>query len=208
MKKVAVVYSSKHGQTEKIARYMEDKLQERGFSTQVINVNRETPLSSEVDGVIYGGPVYGGKFSKQLIQWTKRHRATLDKLPTAFFTVSLNAADKHPEARKADSELIQKFVTQSEFAPNQTASIAGALKYRNYFWPMRLLMRRISRKACGDTDMSRNYEYTVWAQVDHFLSSFQKMTSVETSKAKVAELRFIGHSAKEAPGAAQSAPGP
>jgi menaquinone-dependent protoporphyrinogen oxidase len=33
-------------------------------------------------------------------------------------------------------------------------------------------MRRISRKEGGDTDTSRDYEYTDWAAVDRFAAEF------------------------------------
>lgn len=175
MKKIAIVYATKFGQTKKIAKYIEEKLQERGFSTQLLNVKENSQLSSEVEGVIYGGPVYQGKFSRQLIQWVKKNRPLLNTLPTALFTVSLNAADKRAEARAADLQLIQNFIAQSGYAPNLSDSFAGALMYRSYFWPVRLLMRRISRLAGGDTDTSKNYEYTDWARIESFLSSFQNL---------------------------------
>jgi menaquinone-dependent protoporphyrinogen oxidase len=190
MKKIAIVYATKFGQTEKIARYMEDKLQQRGFSTQLLNASEKEPLSPEVDGVVYGGPVYSGKFPKRLIQWVRSNRASLDRIPTALFTVSLNAADKRPEARAADRMLIRKLIEQSGFAPGLTASFAGALKYRDYFWPIRLIMRRISRSAGGDTDTSKNYEYTSWPKVDSFLSSFLSAKERASSIVDLADRRL------------------
>ncbi len=190
VKKIAIVYATKYGQTEKICRYMEDRLQQRGFSTQLIDAARETPLSSEVDGIVYGTPVYRGKFSRPLVAWVKKNRKTLEKLPTALFTVSLNAADKHPEARDADRALVRQLIEQTGFVPNLTACFAGALKYREYYWPVRLLMRRISRRAGGDTDTSKNYEYTVWAKVDAFLTAFQNAKGRVSSVVDLEERRF------------------
>jgi menaquinone-dependent protoporphyrinogen oxidase len=46
--------------------------------------------------------------------------------------------------------------------------IAGALKYSRYPLPLRWLMKRIAAKAGGDTDTSRDYEYTDWAQVEAY----------------------------------------
>lgn len=194
MKKIAIVYSTKHGQTEKIARYMEDKLQQRGFSTQIINTGEVTPLSSEVDGVIYGAPVYRGQFPKSIVSWVKKNKATLAQMPTALFTVSLNAADQRPEAREADRMLIHSFIDLSGFAPGLTASIAGACKYRDYYWPVRLLMKRISRLAGGNTDTSRNHEYTVWPKVDAFLTAFQNVNVRNTSVVDLAGRRGLNES--------------
>lgn len=194
MRKIAIVYSTKYGQTEKIARYMADWLQQRGISTLTIDASSGAPISSEVNGVIYGGPVYRGKFPKKLILWVKKNKESMARIPTALFTVSLNAADKRPEAREADLFLIQKFIEQSSFAPRMTASFAGALKYREYFWPIRLIMRRISRLAGGDIDTSRNYEYTSWPKVDAFLNVFQNMKRNDSSPVDPAQRRVANGS--------------
>lgn len=175
MKKIAIVFASRHGQTSKIAHYMENKLQEQGFSTQLIDAaGPDTHLHSEADGVIYGSPVYRGKFESSVLRWVKNHKANLRRMPSALFTVALNAADQRPSARAADDGLLCSFMTQTSWVPSYVASFAGALKYREYFWPIRLLMKRISREAGGSTDTSRNHEYTSWAQVDSFVATFAR----------------------------------
>ena len=40
------------------------------------------------------------------------------------------------------------------------ATFAGALRYRDYGLLKRLMMKWIARQEGGDTDTSRNYEYT------------------------------------------------
>ncbi len=172
MKKIALVYSSKHGQTEKIARYMEAKLQERGYSTQLLEASGNFSLNSCVDAVICGSPVYAGKFRQPLLRWVQNHRKEMHDFPVGLFTVTLNAADKHQTARADDSRLLRELISQTGLHPSHVASFAGALKYRSYWWPTRWMMRRIAAKAGGDTDTSRDHEYTSWAQVDSFLSAF------------------------------------
>lgn len=173
MKKIAIVYASKHGQTAKIARYMEEKLQEQGYSTQLINCTvRPWTLSSFADAALLGSPVYAGKFSKHLTQWAREHEAWLAKVPVGVFTVSLNAADQRPNARPEDKRLLRELTAQLRVSPTHVASIAGALKYRSYWWPIRLMMKRIAAEAGGSTDTSRDHELTSWPRVDNFLHSF------------------------------------
>ncbi len=43
--------------------------------------------------------------------------------------------------------------------------IAGALKYTQYNWFIRWVMKGIARKEGGSTDTSRDHEYTDWRQV-------------------------------------------
>lgn len=52
--------------------------------------------------------------------------------------------------------------------------VAGALLYTRYNWIERWVMRRIVRKAGGDTDTSRDYEYTNWAELRAFVEQFAR----------------------------------
>ena len=179
MKKIAIVYASKQGHTRKIAAYMAGKLQERGFSTQLIDAASEGPLPSTVDAVIAGSPVYAGKFRSTLLRWVHAHHAELARLPFGLFSVTLNAADQHLSAPPHDQRLLRELISACGIVPGHLASIAGALKYREYSWPVRRMMRNIAEKAGGDLDTSRDYEYTNWAYVDAFLDAFtgQKLRS-------------------------------
>jgi menaquinone-dependent protoporphyrinogen oxidase len=53
--------------------------------------------------------------------------------------------------------------------------IAGALKYSRYPLPLKWMMSRIARKAGQVTDMSSDYEYTDWQQVEDYASRLYKM---------------------------------
>ncbi|MNC94612.1 Protoporphyrinogen IX dehydrogenase [menaquinone] [compost metagenome] len=50
--------------------------------------------------------------------------------------------------------------------------MAGALPYSKYNWVKRWMMRRIVAKAGGDTDTSRDYEYTDWNDLRAFAKEF------------------------------------
>lgn len=173
MQQVAVAYASRHGQTEKIAKYLAEGLGRRGLSFRLIDASGGPGrFDEEFDAVICGSPVYRGKFPASVVNWAKTHKRHINKVPSAFFTVTLNAADKRPQAREADRLLRERFGLETACRPILSASFAGALKYRSYWWPVKLLMKRISKKAGGDTDTSKDYEYTDWKQVNEFLENF------------------------------------
>jgi menaquinone-dependent protoporphyrinogen oxidase len=52
--------------------------------------------------------------------------------------------------------------------PDVVGLFAGALAYRRYGWFKRHLMRSIARRQGGDTDMTRDFEYTDWDAVTEF----------------------------------------
>ncbi len=174
MKTVAIVYHSKYGQTEKICHYIRNRLIDQGFGVEVLNIDApEKPeLEKSVSAVIVAAPVYAGQFSKDLIRWVKNRKPALIARETAFFSVSLNSADRRPQARKDDDRLLLEFIKATSWSPNFIASIAGAIKYKDYWWPIRYVLRRISRDAGGPLDTSQNYEMTDWTVVDEFVDSF------------------------------------
>ena len=55
--------------------------------------------------------------------------------------------------------------------------VAGALPYTRYGWIKRMMMRRIVAKAGGDTDTSRDYEYTDWNDLRVSSRDFAELTA-------------------------------
>lgn len=173
MKTAAIIYCSRHGQTEKIADYMRGRMTQAGLGVEIYSdAALPESLSPATDFVIVGAPVYAGRFPPKLLDWVRRHQAELRNKPSAFFSVSLNVADHRPQCRVADDWLIRKFVSATGWQPAYVASLAGALKYSKYNWFLRRMMRRISRKAGGPVDMAKDYELTDWSAVDSFVDSF------------------------------------
>lgn len=174
MKTITIVYATTKGQTAKIAGYMRNELKESGFEVHLIDAqSHQTDLAPETDLVIYGGPVYAQRFPKALIQWVRSHHKQLSRPVTAFFSVSLNAADQRASARAADDRLLREFINETGFVPDYIASFAGALKYLSYSWPVRQIMKLISSSAEGGTDTRRDYEYTDWSHVHAFLEAIK-----------------------------------
>jgi menaquinone-dependent protoporphyrinogen oxidase len=56
--------------------------------------------------------------------------------------------------------------------------VAGALPYTRYNIVKRWIMRRIVAKAHGDTDTTRDYEYTDWQAVGQFAHDFSQRVEV------------------------------
>lgn len=91
--KIFIIYSSLYGQTEKISFKMTQVAQSRGFKAQAIDVNSAEAQSINEDCyVILGSSIYIGKSDSALRRWAKKYHWLLENVPSAFFTVSLNAA--------------------------------------------------------------------------------------------------------------------
>lgn len=174
MQNVAIVFASKQGQTRKIAHAMVEQLAKRGIAAQLYDLSqpKRPQLGAHVDGIIVGGPVYMGRFPRRLQRWVRDHHDRLRAHPSAFFSVSMNAADNRSEMRRADDELLEKFVEHTGWAPDFVASFAGAIKYREYNWLVRRVMKSKSDAAGVKTQTNLDYEFTDWQAVKEFVTDY------------------------------------
>jgi menaquinone-dependent protoporphyrinogen oxidase len=174
MPKILIVYASNHGHTAKVAARIGAGL-ERDAATvdlhRLDNANGEpTPLG--YDAAIVGGSIHAGHHQGELVDWVKRHHTALEMCPSAFFTVCLTAADDTDESRTATREYLDDFVERTGWTPARSVTFAGALQYREYDFPTRLVMRLLMHRGQHPTDTSRDYDYTDWAAVDRWAHAF------------------------------------
>lgn len=180
MAEVLVLFASREGQTEKIARRMAAVLEAKGHRVEIRDVDRS---SGEVDlgryGAIFvGAPIRMGHYLPSIVRFVREQREALQRVPSAFFSVSLAVAhhmngDRRNREGPAESmRVVEKFTRTTGWIPHRIELVAGALPYSKYNFLIRFIMRRISAHAGGDTDTSRDYEYTDWPAVDRFASEF------------------------------------
>lgn len=168
MGRVLVVYASKHGQTAKIAARLSEELTHLGHTAELRAVRDLAAVDGleKWDAVLIGAPVYTGRYPRRLRKWVGARAARLSKMPTAFFSVCLGILEAGNAAtQRAEHEIVNDFLESSHWRPELTRIFAGALPYTRYNWLVRRLMRRIAAKAGGDTDVTRDFEYTDWEQV-------------------------------------------
>lgn len=174
MARILILYGSGEGQTAKIAHEMAAVARGLDHRVTLIDGARVPEAFSlrDHDAAIIGASVHVGRHQPYVRDFIAAHRAELDMLPTAFFSVSLSAASRKPDEREAAQNLLDEFLKQLHWQPRQTASFAGALKYRRYGLLKRWLMWLISRAERGGTDRRKDYEYTDWDAVTRFTREF------------------------------------
>ncbi|WP_049927766.1 flavodoxin domain-containing protein [Halopiger goleimassiliensis] len=169
-----VCYGSSEGQTRKIATRMASVLESAGHRVRLVDA-AERPIDLDVgayDGVLVGASIHAGRHQTAVREFVRAHTGVLNRVPSGFVSVSLTAAHEDPAERAPAEELLEGFLEETGWNPDATLTVAGALKYSQYGRFKRFLMRRIAGKAGGDTDTSRDYEYTDWEDVDAFAREF------------------------------------
>ena len=171
MSSILIVHSSFDGQTERIAVRIAGVLGRLGHQVEVRPVDTHPSLEG-FDAVIVGGAVRVGSYARALRNWAREMAPVLRSRPNAFFSVCLSAAGK--DGLEEAQRCVDKFKAQVGWEPHDTRIFAGALPYRRYGMVLRLVMRFIVGRAGGDTDTSRDYEYTDWGAVEGFAGAFSR----------------------------------
>jgi menaquinone-dependent protoporphyrinogen oxidase len=169
MANVLIVYATKEGQTEKIARHIADTVQRAGHDVMLVDVAHE-PAPADLapfDAILVGAPLHG-TYPRCILRFVRAHRALLEQKQAAFFSVGLAVASRTSDGRAQTLAVVDHFVQSTGWRPARVELIAGALPYSKYNFLVKFVMRRISAHEGGDTDTSRDYEYTDWPAVERF----------------------------------------
>jgi menaquinone-dependent protoporphyrinogen oxidase len=193
MKKLAVLYATREGQTRRIAEHAASIARARGWFTDVFDV-AELDDGWKLDGyasVLLAASIHAGKHEREMLQFVKRHRTELEGMPSALLSVSLTQANAEDPARAASVRLeaqkdvqrmLDDFYTSTGFRPTRVSAVAGALLYSRYNLLIRYVMKRIAKSAGGPTDTSRDYELTDWAALDRFIADFVGAASARSAE--------------------------
>src|SRR5215813_13085955 len=183
MKTIAVLYATREGHTRRIASYLADTFRAHGLSAHVMDVaTRAAEFCVDAySAAVLCASVHGGRHEQEMIKFVKQRLNELDRIPTAFISVSLSQAGaqdaKQPPERRDEAaadvkKMIELFLRETGWRPSRIKPVAGALAYTKYNFLLRFIMKRIARKAGADTDTSRDFQYTDWATLDRFVEEF------------------------------------
>ena len=177
---VLIVYGSKEGQTAKIAERMAQIIRNRDLQASIYS-GKEIPADFATDGfdaAIVGGSIHIAKYPAYLREFVTKHRDWLNKVPSAFFTVCM-AIQSHNAAEREEAENFGKnFIETTQWRPALVETFAGAVKYTQYNFITRFIMKRITKREGGSTDTSQDHEYTDWDAVARFTNRFLEKISV------------------------------
>ena len=169
--KALILYSSRDGQTHAISSYIASELKEQCSCDVIDLAHAEHVDLKSYDQVMIGASIRYGHFNAVLDKFVKKHAETLNQMPSAFFGVNLTA--RKPEKRSPQTNAyVRKFLLSSPWEPAICGVFAGALRYPRYRWFDKVMIQLIMRMTGGETDTSKEVEYTDWQQVAKFAEDF------------------------------------
>lgn len=175
--KILIVYGTSEGQTRKIARFMEDVLQDANHQVVIADATEEPHAPTNFDVILVGSSIHMHKYHAAVRGYVSQNINELNKRPSAFFSVCLAVASDIEEEHQEVHNIAKTFLSETGWNPKETSHIAGALKYTKYDFFKRLIMRMIAKKQGGSTNTSEDHEYTDWDAVKKFVLDFVNKNS-------------------------------
>ena len=161
---ILVVYGSTYGQTRRVATRLAERLVDAGH---LVDVHRgdQVPSSPPVEhyrGCVVAASVLAGRYQRYIHSFVQDHCEWLNMVPSAFVSVS-GAGQGAPVQAMG---YIDKFRRETGWRPRLCRSFTGAVAYTRYPWWLRWYMQRISRRKGLPVDVTRDWDFTEWGEVD------------------------------------------
>jgi menaquinone-dependent protoporphyrinogen oxidase len=168
VKKAVLLYSSREGQTRKIMSHIEGEL--KGFACETIDLNDAKGIDlSQFDRIVIGASIRYGHLNKVLYEFIQTNLQQLVSQNAAFFCVNLTARkEDQGKDTPEGSAYIKTFLKKSPWQPNLIGVFAGALFYPRYNFFDKTMIRFIMSMTGGETDTTKEVEYTNWNKVSLF----------------------------------------
>ena len=181
MKSVLVAYGTTEGQTRAIAQFIANALQERGVKVELLDSAeaRAAQVQPIYSAAILCGSLHRQRYQATLVRFVKDNAAWLSGIPAAFVAVSLTAVLVDERSRHDLQAIAEAFYRDTGWTPAITHHAAGALRYTQYGYIKRQVMRLIARRQGGDTDTTRDHQYTDWDDLTRFVEEFLAATSLQ-----------------------------
>ena len=169
MSSFLILYGTGEGQTATVAERIATTISERGHEASAVDV-RDRPDSFTLDAydaVVVGASIHVGKHQDGVRDFVTANGDALSGIPTAFFQLSLSSAT---EAKREEAAgYVESFVTDTGWHPDRIGQFGGALRFSEYGFLKRLVMKRIAKDLLADErDPGDDVEFTDWDAVDAF----------------------------------------
>jgi menaquinone-dependent protoporphyrinogen oxidase len=189
MATILTLFGTGEGQTAKIADSITEGFRTYGHETTTVNVAEIEPELDleEFDAVLVGASVHYGRQQKSIRKWVKTNRDALVRKPNGFFQVSGASGAKNDEGLAEATGYLDKFIDATNWQPDRIALFGGALRFSEYGFLKRALLKFIVRNQEFETDESGDAELTDWESVVSFAGEFAAFVEERLSEAVEAD---------------------
>ncbi|MCX8997713.1 protoporphyrinogen oxidase [Rhizobiaceae bacterium BDR2-2] len=172
---ILVGYTSIEGQTRKIASAIAEQVEDRGHRAILFDVASMAEYALErPEAAILCAPVHGGRYPAPFFEFVRGERDWLNSVPSAFVSVSLMIVSDFTDERDEARHFADLLVAETGWTPREVAHVAGALRFTEYDFFKRWMVRRIAAKAPANEGAAgtADREFTDWREVALFVDGW------------------------------------
>lgn len=183
MKPILILYATREGHTRTISEHIADSIRARDIDVVLRDVNEivrgdDTDLD-DYSAALLAASVHAGRHEPDMARFVEGARDALERMPTAFLSVSLTEAGAEDASRTPEGRaeaganaaaMMDRFFERTGWHPARAQPVAGALMYSKYNLVVRWVMKRIARKEGASTDTSKDHVFTNWEALDGFVA--------------------------------------
>lgn len=161
MKKVLIAYSSKAGSTSEIAAAIGDVLNKSGMDVTVERINNVKDLSA-YQAVVIGSLIRMGAWASEAKKFVENNKATLSKVPTAYFTACDTMKKDTPENRATVNGYVEPI--HKILMPVESGMFAGKMDTSKLNFIDRKIIEMMSKGENPNADYRDWNAIKAWAE--------------------------------------------
>jgi len=170
---ILVGYATLEGQTRKIAEAVASAIESGGNRALLFDVNSGGEYAIErPEAAILCAPVHAARYPAAFKNFVQQEATWLNKIPSAFVSVSMLIRSEFDEEREEAVHFPDALLAETGWTPAQIHHAAGALRYTEYDFFKRWIIRRMAEHENAPTDVTKDHELTDWTALSAFVQEF------------------------------------
>lgn len=170
--KVLIIYGTTEGHTAHVCHFVESAIAAAGENVTICDASRQSPDPAAYDICFVGASLHVGNYQASVIEYVRRHHDALNRMRTAFLSVSLSAAGENPHDWEGLEQCVARFTQSTSWHPTVVHHVAGAIRYSHYDFFKRLALKFIAHRRGQGTVTSRDYDLTDYDELKQFALGF------------------------------------
>ena len=162
--KILVLYGTTEGQTRKICEAVAKQLRGHGDVVTLVDATGTTDIIDlrDFDAAILAASLHAGQYQTSVAHFARANHAWLNRIPSAFISVSLSAAGTDPDDLKSIADCAERLKADTGWTTNEVHHVAGAFRFTEYDFFKRWVMKLIAWEKKVTVAPGQDLELTNW----------------------------------------------
>jgi menaquinone-dependent protoporphyrinogen oxidase len=173
---ILVGYATIEGQTRKIAEAIAANIEAGGNRALLFDIASGAEYAlGHPEAAILCAPVHAARYPHAFASFVRQEASWLNGVPSAFVSVSMLIRSEFEEEQEEATHFPDGLLAETGWKPARVHHAAGALRYTEYDFFKRWIIKRMAEHENAPTDVSRDHEFTDWVALKAFADDVLKL---------------------------------